>query len=140
MIVKKRDILRYFHKYNNEYFNGMLPPPEVKTISSLKIIGRFEYDYDSECPMYNQVIKITNAYDLTMKQFRDVLVHEMMHYYLAYVGIDVRCDHGEDFNRVSAIYNHRYGLNITVYADSSKLKLRKDRSKLFIRLCGLFNS
>ena len=105
MIVKKRDILKYFHKYNKEYFNGVLPEPDVKTISSLRLIGRFEYAYNSECSMYNQVIKITNAYDLTMKQFRDILVHEMMHYYLVYVGIDVHCDHGEDFNRVSAIYN-----------------------------------
>jgi predicted SprT family Zn-dependent metalloprotease len=47
------------------------------------------------------------------------MVHEMIHYYLAYTGKDVKMKHGEEFKKMASKLNHKYGLNITTTIDST---------------------
>ena len=68
---------------------------------------------------------MTDYYDFTPKQFEDILVHEMIHYYLAYFGLDKRCRHGREFKKMANRLNQTYGLNVTKLLDLSKYKRRK---------------
>jgi predicted SprT family Zn-dependent metalloprotease len=68
---------------------------------------------------------MTDYYDFTPKQFEDILVHEMIHYYLAYFGIDKSCSHGREFKKMAKRLNQAYGLNITKTLDISQYKRRK---------------
>ncbi len=53
------------------------------------------------------------------------MVHEMIHYYLAYFGIDKRCKHGKDFKRMAKQLNEAHGLHITTIVDIAQYKRRK---------------
>ena len=59
------------------------------------------------------------------KQFKDIMCHEMIHYYLAYCGEDRGCHHGKKFKEMANRLNRKYGLKITPYLDLSKYKRRK---------------
>ena len=45
---------------------------------------------------------------------RDVMVHEMIHYYTAWNRIKDNGSHGRQFWRIAKEFNERYGLNITI--------------------------
>ena len=68
---------------------------------------------------------MTDYYDFTPKQFEDILVHEMIHYYLAYFGLDKSCSHGCEFKKMAKRLNETYDLNITKYLDISQYKKRR---------------
>ena len=59
-------------------------------------------------------------YYFTLKQFEDILVHEMIHYYLAYFGVDKNCSHGREIKKMAKRLNETYGLNITKTLDISQ--------------------
>ena len=79
-----------------------------------KIIGRRR--------LKRQQIDISCYYDWREEDLRDVLVHEMVHYYLAYKHIDNNLSHGEEFLKMSKELNDKYGLNISVIVDATHFK------------------
>jgi predicted SprT family Zn-dependent metalloprotease len=88
--------------------------------------------------MFNQTIEISDNYDYTESQLRDILVHEMIHYYLAYKGIDPQCNHGREFNKMADNFNRTYGMNITSTIDLTPYKIKNGNSKLMFTLSTLF--
>ena len=88
--------------------------------------------------LYNFSISITDYYDFTMEQFDDILVHEMIHYYLAYTGLDKRIRHGKEFKKMARKLNLNHGLNITSTVDLSIYKRREGTSKFQYWLATLF--
>ena len=53
------------------------------------------------------------------EELRDVIVHEMIHYHLAYTGEDWRVRHGESFKKMAEELNDEYGLNIQVHYNTT---------------------
>lgn len=138
MIISKHNILGYFHTFNEKYFNGILPFPNFKIRHSYRILGFFSYDCDDDGSMLNETIEISDNYDYTESQFRDVLVHEMIHFYLAYMGRDVECTHGKEFRKMASEFNSKYGMNITSTIDLTPYTIKKGKSKLMFTLSTLF--
>ena len=62
---------------------------------------------------------------LHSKNTCDIMCHEMIHYYLAYTGVDRNCHHGKEFKKMADQLNLNYGLHITKRLDVSKYKKRK---------------
>jgi len=116
-----------FDMCNKAYFEGKLPIPQFDLLHSYLLCGYFEYTKGGwfDRTLYNPTISITNYFDFTEKQFRDILCHEMIHYYLAYFGIDRGCHHGKEFKKMANRLNRKYGLNITKRIDTSTFKRRK---------------
>ena len=114
MVVSPHNIIAGFFIYNKDYFNGTLAIPKVKVNNSYKHIGRFYYSYNRESRTMEPTIEMSRCYDFTDDQFQDILVHEMIHYYLAYYGIDRKVKHGQDFLNMANFLNQNYGLNIVV--------------------------
>jgi predicted SprT family Zn-dependent metalloprotease len=69
--------------------------------------------------MYNCVLEISKRYNYTESQLRDIMVHEMIHYYLAYTGKDIKMKHGKEFEKMANHLNKKYGLNITATIDTN---------------------
>jgi len=138
MIPNYRMMIGLFFKYNNDYFGGTLPFPEFKIRHSYRILGYFSCDVDSDDSIYNQCIELSDNYDYTDNQIRDILVHEMIHYYLAYNGIDIRCQHGREFMEKASEFNRMYGMNITSTIDLSGYTIREGKSKLMFAISTLF--
>ena len=124
MIIDEFCLMAKFTEYNNLYFGGVLPYPQFGLLHGCQTVGYFSYLYDVPFGT-SEKIEITDFYDYTEKQFRDVMVHEMIHYYLYYTGEDVKVKHGKAFKRKANEMNRAYGLNISQYVDISSMKPRK---------------
>lgn len=138
MVIAEHNILGRFFTYNDEYFGGVLPFPKIKVKHSFRVLGYFSCEYDEDDEMFNQTIEISDNYDYTDEQFRDILVHEMIHYYLAYMGIDPQCNHGSEFRKMASEFNSKYGMNITSEIDLTPYSIREGKSKLMYTLSTLF--
>ena len=138
MILKEFNLIAAFHCYNEEYFDGILPIPNLVISHSYRTLGYFHCDVDLSGGFYNETIEISDNYDYTEEQFRDIMIHEMIHYYLLYVGLDTKCRHGKEFKRLMDDFNIRHGFNITKTIDLTNYKVRRGKSKLMFKLCTFF--
>ena len=121
-----------FKKCNKAYFEGKLPLPSFGLVHSYDTCAYFHYSYDRwfGSKFYNPIIEFTDYYDFTAKMFVDLMCHEMIHYYLAYYGIDRKMKHGTEFNSMAERLNNRYRLHIIESYDKTTLKRSSDVSLL----------
>jgi len=138
MEIAEFNILAGFQCFNHDYFDDELPFLEFRIRHSYRTLGYFSCEYDEYGNMFNQAIEMSDNYDYTEKQFRDILVHEMIHYYLAYKGIDTRCRHGKEFKKMAREFNSKYGMNISPTIDVTPYKIKKGKSNFMFKLCTLF--
>jgi hypothetical protein len=132
MVANLDNMLISFDDCNRKYFEGKLPIPLFDLLHSFRTCGYFHCDYEQvwfSKKLYNFCISMTDYYDFTPKQFEDILVHEMIHYYVAYFGIDKSCSHGREFKKMAKRLNQTYGLNITKTLDISQYKRREGTSR-----------
>ncbi len=127
MVANHDNMLLTFDTCNMEYFEGKLLFPQFGLLHSYRTCGYFQYTKGGwfDRTLYDPKISITDYFDFTEKQFVDIMVHEMIHYYLAYIGVDKRCRHGKEFKKMAEKLNKRFHLNITKRLDISKYKRRK---------------
>lgn len=130
-------VLGMFAKYNMDYFGGELPFPEFRITHSYRTLGMYS-SYPTRDGHYGDVIEISDNYDYTESQLRDLIVHEMIHMYLMHFGIDKNCSHGKAFRDMMEDLNRRHGLHIAVNADVTCFRVRKGKSKFMKALCTLF--
>lgn len=126
-----------FRQYNKEYFGGMLPVPDFEVTDSFKYFGYFRSDILDNTTI-NPLIQISGNWEYTENQFRDILVHEIIHYYLAYIGKDTAGSHGIEFKSLAHELNHKYGLNITETICYNEFTRKKGTSILMYWLALLF--
>lgn len=132
MVANLDNMLISFDDCNRKYFEGKLPIPLFDLLHSFRTCGYFHCDYEQvwfSKKLFNFCISMTDYYDFTPKQFVDILVHEMIHYYLAYFGLDKSCSHGREFKKMAKRLNQTYGLNITKTLDISQYKRREGTSR-----------
>ena len=132
MVANQQNMLLMFDECNMKYFEGKLLFPQFGLLHSYRTCGYFQYTTGGwfDKTLYDPIISITDYYDFTEKQFRDIMCHEMIHYYLAYIGQDRRVKHGKAFKKMAESLNRAYGLNITPYVVLSEYKKRDGAPKL----------
>ena len=138
MVIGKHNILGHFFEYNNEYFDGILPIPNIELMESFHTFRFFECEFDEDDSIVNPTIKISTNYDYSESQLRDILVHEMIHYYLAYVGKDVMVHHGKEFKKMAKDFNLNYGMNISTTIDETEYAVREGKSTFWHKLSTWF--
>lgn len=132
MIANHDNMLLTFDECNMNYFEGKLLFPQFDLLHSYRTCGYFQYTTGGwfDKTVYDPFIFITDYYDFTESQFVDIMVHEMIHYYLAYCGKDRRCRHGKQFKKMAERLNKQFGLHITSRVDISRYKRRKGTPSL----------
>lgn len=128
MVANLLNMRLTFDECNIKFFDGKLPIPMFDLLHSFRTCGYFRCEYEHvwfSKRLYIFCILMTDYYDFTPKQFEDILVHEMIHYYLAYFGLDKSCSHGRKFKQMAKQLNQTYGLNITKSLDISQYKRRE---------------
>lgn len=138
MVVNELNILSFFHIYNEKYFNGVLPIPTLRIMHSYRTLGYFHCEIDNDGYILNPTIYISDNYEYTESQLKNIIVHEMIHYFLAYCGKDMKCHHGKEFRKMSQKLNSKYGLNITSTIDLTPFSIRNGKSNFMFKLCTLF--
>ena len=131
-----------FSDCNIKYFNHSLPTPGFGLINKLHTLAKFEYLVNKgpnkkRKPLEYKKILFTDCYDFDEKVFVDIMVHEMIHYYIAWNGIKDNGEHGLKFMEMANRLNEAYGLNVTRTFDSSSfVKTANAPKSLFQILFG----
>lgn len=120
-----------FDHCNRKYFDGTLPRPELKVSRAKTRLGQMACKrvparmfalWSSKKPRYRDFsISISTYYNLTDEELEDVMIHEMIHYSIAYTGLRDTSAHGSIFRGMMENINRRFGRHITV---SSHTKLQ----------------
>lgn len=126
------EIAKIFQECNKEYFNSELPIPTFAFFSSKKIVGRYVATRNFLGLVYNSKILLSTYYDFSNKSFlTDTILHEMIHYYIAYKSIGDNKTHGRMFQYYMNKINKQGNRNITIYAENVSL-IKKVESNLII--------
>ena len=125
MRICESQIRCLFRQFNKDYFGNILPMPHIKIKHSVNTLGYFSY-MQNEMFGTTEVLEISDFYEYTSNQLRDIVVHEMIHYYLYYIGEDVRLKHEKSFMRMARQLNQSYGLHVTPTIDLTRMKPRPD--------------
>ena len=108
-----------FKECNEKYFNNSLPRPRFAVMHSWAKSGEFVYEprKTDKGRILKRSIYMTDCFDFTEKQFRDIMAHEMIHYFIAWNHIKDDDDHGTEFMKMAERLNKEHGFNITKKID-----------------------
>ena len=131
MIADFNTMPEMFWKCNEKYFNNELPTPKDGLMNKTSILARFEYykDKKGKHPIKWQKILFSDCFDFDEKVFEDIMVHELIHYHIAWNGIKDNKKHGKEFMRLANEMNEKYGLNVTATIDASSFKKTENAPK-----------
>lgn len=133
MIITPKLLKEKFIEYNNIYFNSELPLCKFLTHESYKLLGKFSFRTNKwNKKITYKRLSISSLYDWEDIDLKNVIVHEMIHYYLAYKYhlIDGQLNHDKDFMNYAEKLNKEYGLKITVKTKCYDFKLAPGASKI----------
>lgn len=109
-----------FNALNHEVFADALPPIQLRCGRGRHQLGCFRVKRLRQTVARDvaewRCITITAAYDFTPEQLDDLLLHEMLHYYLHHTGVKDLAVHGPCFMKMMTDINKKFGRHITVYA------------------------
>lgn len=132
MIANQKTMVHTFWDCNAKYFNNALPTPIFSTFNKTNILARFEYyknKKNSKKPIRNQIIMFSDCFDFDEKDFIELMVHEMIHYYIAWNCIKDNAAHGKEFMKIANEIKDKYGLNIEKTKDASSFKMTENAPK-----------
>ena len=104
------DIVREkFKEYNKKFFNNELIMPEIRLLKSYLTCGYFSCKkIIGKRRLRGQRLEISCYYDWNENDLKNVIIHEMIHYYLAYKHIDNELSHGDAFIKMSKEFNEKF--------------------------------
>ena len=109
-----------FEEYNARYFGGALPPIPIKLSHAKGFLGKVTFvrrkqglfsGYRNE----DFVLRINTRIDLPEELIEDTILHEMIHYYIAYNQLRDTSTHGrlfrQEMNRINAEGNRHISIS-----------------------------
>lgn len=109
----------WFDTFNRQYFNGELPLPRLALGNSRTRLGSMSCRRRRTLTGWrfsDFAIRLSTYYDCTEREMQTVLLHEMIHYYIAWKGIRDDAPHGSVFRSIMNRLNTRHGWDISVSA------------------------
>ena len=106
----------HFQDFNRRYFDGGLPEPRFRIGRSRTRLGSLSFKRKRtwrKVVNYDYSLSMSNYYDQSEHEFLSVLLHEMIHYCIAYTGLNDTSPHGVVFRGMMDRLN-RDGWNIQV--------------------------
>ncbi|MGP1416223.1 SprT-like domain-containing protein [Prevotella fusca] len=122
------DYLRHaFEHYNALIFEGKLPVPKLKWSRAKTRLGQMACKRKiswGRTKFYDYTISVSSYYKLTTEEIDDVLIHEMIHYSIAYTGLKDTSAHGIVFRGMMDKINRTFGRHITISVRTRNLQPR----------------
>lgn len=117
MTPSQDDLRAWFGQFNRIYFGGELPEPRLMLSRARTRLGtmacrRVRRGFKTELTDFT--IRVSTYYEQDVRGYQTVLLHEMIHYYIAYKRLRDDAPHGRLFRQMMATLNDRYGWNISV--------------------------
>lgn len=119
MIASVPFVQKTFDYFNALCFKGVLPAVPIVLTKAGTFLGKMEYKSSRDIfgiisSHYDFRLKISTGFDLPEEELEDVVIHEMIHYYIAFHNLRDSSVHGETFRQIMEIINQKYGRHITV--------------------------
>lgn len=118
MIATVPYIEKKFEEFNQQIFAGKLPklPVELsdaKTFLGLCVFKRRKGE-NGKTEYYDFKLRINTRLDLPENEVEDVIIHEMIHYFIGYNQLEDATAHGPIFTHMMNEINTKYDRNISV--------------------------
>ena len=116
------DLQTWFEELNRAYFGSKLPMPRLALSRASTRLGSMSFCQRRrlfKTELYGFTIRISTYYNQDQRGYRTVLLHEMIHYYIAFMRIADTSPHGPAFKKIMNWLNAKHGWDISV---SSKLR------------------
>lgn len=117
-----------FNKYNGLFFNGVLPEIEIKISRTRNCFGRFWSRKERNGNQYPLSIDISKYYKRPQHDIDRTLIHEMIHYYICFMGMKDNGKHGIIFQGIAREISEKSDFNITITSSSYGLETLKKKS------------
>lgn len=132
------EVKSIFVKYNDLYFGNVLPIPMFTTDNSVHAVACFKaLKSKSTGKLFDSTIILSKAFDFTNKaKIENIILHEMIHYYIAYMDIKDDKIHGYYFQREMKRINKLGNHNIEVYDTTLPLLNKKESNIILFPLKG----
>ena len=118
MIFTQSYAQEQFDCFNLLIWNGALPRIPLVIVRARSFLGKCCYCCTRTLFSKGQArdfsIRLSGLYDLDEQTLQDVIIHEMIHYYMAWSGIKDTSAHGEQFRSIMREINSRYGRNVSI--------------------------
>lgn len=108
-----------FRLFNKTIFGNRLPKPFIELSHARSFIGKCIYTIDKRSLWTNKrngicTLRFSTSFDFPERDLEDVIIHEMIHYHIAYEGLKDSSPHGHIFLKMMEDINDKYGRNISV--------------------------
>lgn len=126
MIVTIDWMEEWFKRFDQEYFGGKLPLPELSLTRAKTRLGQLAFKRASRwgrTKLYDFKLSMSTYYDMTDQQAKSVLLHEMIHYIIGYTGLKDTAPHGIVFRGMMDNLNRKYGWDIRVMTSTKGWKV-----------------
>ena len=126
MIVTIDWMEEWFKRFDQEYFGGKLPLPELALTRAKTRLGQLAFKRASRwgrTRLYDFKLSMSTYYDMTEQQAKSVLLHEMIHYIIGYTGLKDTSPHGVAFRGMMDNLNRKYGWDIRVMTSTKGWKV-----------------
>ena len=137
-----KDLLKEkFKEYNKLYFDDKLPRCDIRTSSAYRYYGLFSCKYHEKYKKATfKTITISDLFDYTDDNLKDVLIHEMIHLFLVEKKklFNDSMKHGPEFQKMAKEFNEKYNLNIRVKRDWGEIMLLPTSSNVLFTLLNIF--
>lgn len=107
-----------FCRFNVQMFGGRLPLPLITLCSVSSFVGQYKSKLkrlaDGRSEASEHLLRFSTAFDLSEQELEDTVIHEMIHYFIAYNGLRDRTAHGPLFKAMMSSINEHHGRNISI--------------------------
>ena len=135
--MNQETLKAWFAQFNREYFNGQLPEPRLLLSKSRTRLGSMSYQRKrswGRTRNSDYTIRISTYYDCGEREWQNVMLHEMIHLYIASKHLRDTSSHGKLFRQYMDYLNSNYGWNIRVSTATRdwETSVKKPRTKRII--------
>lgn len=116
----------WFRRFDHDYFGGELPVPELGLTRAKTRLGQLAYKRATRwgrTKLYDFKLSMSTYYDMTDRQAKSVLLHEMIHYIIGFTGLKDTAPHGIVFRGMMDNLNRKYGWDIRVMTSTKGWKV-----------------
>lgn len=118
MIIDIPYVNQRFSEFNSLIFDGKLPSIPVRLSEARSFLGRCQWERrkidDGKWENHSFEFVFNNRIDFPESLIDDVIIHEMIHYYIAYMQLEDESAHGPLFLHMMNQINEKFGRHITV--------------------------
>lgn len=111
-------LLQRFDYFNNLIFRGLLPPISIHLTKARSFMAKCVFKRVSNINGGHNAsdfqIRFNTRVDLPQNIIEDILIHEMIHYYIGYNQIKDSSSHGQRFRQIMNNINSEFGRNISI--------------------------